>query len=139
MPTGPKVFLTMPDACGLWPCVWTHLKKALCHTRSFGGACDKYEYLYDHDSTNPTISNKDDTLITRVDFVCFVDVITRRLCVQQFSDYIQRLYYLLWSKTHSGDWGKMVVVRDTDAVNPSRIVQNDTTQAKNQIHLNDWG
>ena len=31
MPTGPKVFLAMPDACGLQPCDRTHLKKPLCH------------------------------------------------------------------------------------------------------------
>ena len=27
--TGPKVFLAMPDACGLRPCDWTHLKNGL--------------------------------------------------------------------------------------------------------------
>ena len=29
MPTGPEVFLWMPGACGLRPCVRTHLKKGL--------------------------------------------------------------------------------------------------------------
>ena len=29
MPTGPKVFLAMPDACGLRPCNRTHLKNSL--------------------------------------------------------------------------------------------------------------
>ena len=30
MPTGPKVFLALPDACGLRPCDQTHLKKRHC-------------------------------------------------------------------------------------------------------------
>ena len=42
MPTGMKVFLAMLDACGLRPCNQTHLKKPLYHTRSFGGARDRF-------------------------------------------------------------------------------------------------
>ena len=37
------ISFAMPDACGLRHCVRTYLKKALCHTHSFGGACDKYQ------------------------------------------------------------------------------------------------
>ena len=32
MPMEPKVFLAMPDACGLPPCARAHLKKGLCYT-----------------------------------------------------------------------------------------------------------
>ena len=27
----------------LWPCAWTHLKMALCHTRPIGGTYNKYQ------------------------------------------------------------------------------------------------
>ena len=41
MPTGPKVFLAMLEACGLRACDRTHLKKVLYYTRSFGGVRDR--------------------------------------------------------------------------------------------------
>ena len=34
----------MPGSSGLWPCAWTHLKKALCHTRPGSGTGDKYRW-----------------------------------------------------------------------------------------------
>ena len=41
VPTGSKVFLALPDACGLRPCDWAHLKnglvRALCHIRALVG------------------------------------------------------------------------------------------------------
>ena len=47
MPTGPKVFLAMLDACGLQPCDRTHLKNGLVSYLSGGGADDKYqEFLH---------------------------------------------------------------------------------------------
>ena len=43
MPTGPEAFLGLPDASGLWPCDWTHLKKYdLVPYSSAGGTWDKY-------------------------------------------------------------------------------------------------
>ena len=41
VPKGPKVFLVMPDACGLRSFGRTHIKKALCHTCLHRGACNK--------------------------------------------------------------------------------------------------
>ena len=35
-------FWKLPGAYGLRPCIWTHHKKALCHTCQFGGAGNKY-------------------------------------------------------------------------------------------------
>ena len=37
MPTGPKVFLALPDACGLWPCDRAHLKNDLVPYSCVGG------------------------------------------------------------------------------------------------------
>ena len=37
MPTGPKVFLALPDACGLRPCDRTHLKNGLVPYSCVGG------------------------------------------------------------------------------------------------------
>ena len=42
IPTGPEAFLEMSGVSGRRPSAWTHLKMALCHTRPFSGACDKY-------------------------------------------------------------------------------------------------
>ena len=42
MPTGPEAFLGMPSVSGTRPCIRTHLKKALCHTRLVYGTEDKY-------------------------------------------------------------------------------------------------
>ena len=42
MPTGPKVFLALPDACGLRPCDRVTLKTALCHIRALVWRFDKY-------------------------------------------------------------------------------------------------
>ena len=42
IPTGPKVFLEMPDACGLRPCHRTHLKKGLVLYLSGVGTENKY-------------------------------------------------------------------------------------------------
>ena len=42
MPTGLKVFLAMQEACGLWPCNWTHLKNDLVTNLYGGGTYDKY-------------------------------------------------------------------------------------------------
>ena len=39
---GSDAFLRMPGVSGLRPYACTHLKKALCRSRSFGRACDKY-------------------------------------------------------------------------------------------------
>ena len=39
---GQRHFLGMPGASGLRPCAWTHIKKALCHTRLVSGTEDKY-------------------------------------------------------------------------------------------------
>ena len=41
MPTGSKVFLALPDACGLRPCDWTHLKNGLVPYSCVGGTYDK--------------------------------------------------------------------------------------------------
>ena len=41
MPTGSKVFLVLPDACGLRPCVWTHLKNGRVPYSCVGGTYDK--------------------------------------------------------------------------------------------------
>ena len=43
MPTNPEPFLGLPDACAIRACTWTHQKKDLCHTCTFGGAYDKYQ------------------------------------------------------------------------------------------------
>ena len=40
MPTGPDAFLGMSDMSAIRPCTRIHHKKALCHTRPFGGARD---------------------------------------------------------------------------------------------------
>ena len=45
MPTGPRIFLKTPGTCGLRPCAWTHLKKALWLTHPVGGRVDKYRLL----------------------------------------------------------------------------------------------
>ena len=50
MPTRPVVFLGLPDAIGLQSCDWIHLKTALCHTRTLGGAYVKYEYTNQRDT-----------------------------------------------------------------------------------------
>ena len=42
MPMGPKVFLAMPDACGLWPCDRTQLKNGLVPDLYAGRAYDRY-------------------------------------------------------------------------------------------------
>ena len=42
MPTEPEAFLEPPGVSRLQPCTWTHLKKALYHTRPVGGTIDKY-------------------------------------------------------------------------------------------------
>ena len=42
MPTGPKVFLALPDACGLRPCDRTYLKNGLVPHSCVGGTYDKY-------------------------------------------------------------------------------------------------
>ena len=39
---GPKVFLALPDACGLRPCDWTHLKNGLVPYFSGGGTENRY-------------------------------------------------------------------------------------------------
>ena len=41
MPTGPKVFLALPDACELRPCERTHLKNGLVPLSCVGGTYDK--------------------------------------------------------------------------------------------------
>ena len=46
MPTGPKVFLLMLDACGLRPCDRTHLKNGLVSHLYAGGAYDKYRGVW---------------------------------------------------------------------------------------------
>ena len=43
VPTGPEAFLGLPGMCGLWSCAQTHLKTALCHTCTLGGAYNKYQ------------------------------------------------------------------------------------------------
>ena len=45
MPTGPKVFLALMDACRLRPCAGPTLKTALCHIRALVGRNDKYRGL----------------------------------------------------------------------------------------------
>ena len=40
MPTVPRAFWGMSGVSRLRPSPWIYLKKALCHTRPFGGACD---------------------------------------------------------------------------------------------------
>ena len=42
MPTRPKVFLALPDACGLRPCDRTHLKNGLVPHSCISGTYDKY-------------------------------------------------------------------------------------------------
>ena len=42
MPTGPKLFLPMQDACGLRPCGQPHLKNGLVTNLYVGGTYDKY-------------------------------------------------------------------------------------------------
>ena len=42
MPTRPKVFLALPDACRLRPCNRTHLKNGLVPHSYVGGTYDKY-------------------------------------------------------------------------------------------------
>ena len=46
MLTCPKVFLAMPDTCGLWPCNQTHLKNGLVPDLYVGGAYDKYHSIW---------------------------------------------------------------------------------------------
>ena len=41
MPTGPKAFLALPDACGLRPCDRTHLENGLVPHSYVGGTYDK--------------------------------------------------------------------------------------------------
>ena len=41
MPTGSKVFLALPNACGLRPCDRTHLKNGLVPHSCVGGTYDK--------------------------------------------------------------------------------------------------
>ena len=60
MPTGPKAFLGLPDASGLWPCDWIHLKMAFCHTCTLGEAYNKYQF-----------TNQRDTITC--DTICVVD------------------------------------------------------------------
>ena len=45
VPTGPKVFLSLPDACGLKPCDQNHLKNGLVLHSCVGGTYDKYRGL----------------------------------------------------------------------------------------------
>ena len=40
----PEEILESPGVSGLWPCAWTHLKKAWCHTRPVGRMYDEYQY-----------------------------------------------------------------------------------------------
>ena len=47
MPTEPKVFLAMPDTCGLRPYDRTHLKNGLVPYLSSGGTDDKYRVQCD--------------------------------------------------------------------------------------------
>ena len=60
MPMGPEVLLGLPYAFGLRPFDWTHLKTALCHTRTLGGAYVKYQ-----------CTNQRDTITS--DIICVVD------------------------------------------------------------------
>ena len=46
MPTRPKVSRAMPDACGLRPCDWTHLKNGFVPDLYAVGAYDKYRERY---------------------------------------------------------------------------------------------
>ena len=41
MPVGPQVFLALPEACGLRPCDWTHLKNGLVPHLYVGGTYDE--------------------------------------------------------------------------------------------------
>ena len=54
MPTGNKAFYEMLGVFRLQSNARTHLKKALCHTRPFGGACDKYRWFNNLDPVNGT-------------------------------------------------------------------------------------
>ena len=71
-PTGPKVFLALPDACGLRPCDRTHIKNGLVPYFSGGGTENKY--LSSHQPNTSAVRLTFNTFLSMLYYI-FVNIL----------------------------------------------------------------